>query len=140
MSRLIGSIAIIALAAGCQSFDRLREDDRTVGEDEIHRAGAEADEADLRDHLVHILERRAQYRADQVVAAIAALAARGDVRAVPEIAALGTDPDEEVRYHVAVALGRLGGPEADAARRRLAADERSALVRRALDAPPGMAP
>ena len=55
--------------------------------------------------------------------AISALGELGDSRAVPAIAPYASNPDWQVRYRVAQALARLGGPEAEATLKTLANDE-----------------
>lgn len=130
-ARLAGPLLLaLTLLVGCQSFARLEEDDPRVGEQEVHAAGG-ADDPELTPHLHRILEHRDEYPTEVVVAALGAVGERRDPASVPRVVALVGDPDEEVRYHVALALRDLGGAEARAALARLAADDPSELVREA---------
>lgn len=133
MSRLALGLALL-LSLGCGGFGDLRSDDPQVSEQELHRAGLVDETDDLGPHLLHVVRHRADYRTEQVVAAVVSLARRAEPGAARAIAPLATDADEELRYHVARALVTLGGPHAQPALARLRKDA-SPLVRDAAGRP-----
>ncbi len=131
-ARLAGlALPLLLAASGCSGFSHLRADDVAVGEDEVAAAGEPGAPKDLGPHLVRIVEERDRRKTAVVVAALAALAARKDAEAVPAIAKLSSDPDEEVRWHAARALAAIGGADARAALDRMAQNDPSELVREA---------
>lgn len=123
------ALALLPLiAAGCYDFDRLREDDPHVKEDEVHAAG-KSDDTSLDENLLRIVRHPDTYEVDVLTAAIDALAEHGTREALEPFLALRTHEDEEVRWHVARALK---GYEDDAARAALddmAANDASPMVR-----------
>jgi HEAT repeat protein len=123
------ALLLLQLAAGCTSFERLRAGDPTVDEQEVFAAGQAGDRGELTDALHDLLDRHEGYSTEVVVAAISALAERGDPASAAHVAPLATHPDEEVRWHVAVALKALGGGEARAVLERMGHDDPSELVR-----------
>ncbi len=129
MNRLWPTLALALVGTGCRSFERLEADDPRVGQEEVDAAGEAGDDGELTPHLHHILDRHAEYPTEVVVAALAAVARRGDPASVAHVAPLAADGDEEIRWHVAVALRRLGGPEAAEVLARMAGSDPSEMVR-----------
>jgi len=117
-----------AVAVGCTSFDRLQSNDPNVGEEEVFAAGGSGD-PELLTHLHHVLDNHATYEPEVVAAALESVAEIGDPSSVEHVAALSDDADEEVRWHVAASLRRLGGTYADQVLARMAAGDPSDLVR-----------
>lgn len=125
--RVLVSLMLVS-AAGCQSFEKLRSGDATVGEEEVHAAGRSSDAA-LTEDLHHLLAHRESYSTEVVVAAIQALADRGDPASVGHIALISEDSSEEVRWHVAVALAKIGGDQARQVLSVMAKTDPSEMVR-----------
>lgn len=130
MSARLILLAVAAALAGCASHEKLVAGDRDVSEEEVVSAGESDDEA-LTAPLHRILERRADHSPEVVVATLVALGKRKDPSSVAAILPLTRDTDEEVRWHAALALRALGGPEAEAELLRMSRDDPSELVREA---------
>lgn len=127
--RAAATLALAAvLTAGCTSFDQLEQNDPNVGEEEVFAAGQAGDTEHL-DNLHHVLAHRAGYAPEVVAAALTSVGEIGDPTSVPLVAALHQDADEEIRWHVAAALKRLGGDDARAVLAQMAANDSSELVR-----------
>ena len=118
----------LVVAPSCQSFDQLEANDPTVDEEEVFAAG-EAGDTEHLGNLHHVLANRADYEPEVVAAALTSVAEIGDPSSVAPVAALQNDADEEIRWHVAAALHRLGGTEAHAVLARMAKSDASELVR-----------
>jgi len=127
-STLLALVAVAALAAGCQSYAQLEANDPNVGEEEVFAAGRSGD-MDHLDNLHHVLAHRAEYEPEVVAAALTSVGEMGDPSSVPYVVALRGDADEEIRWHVAGALRRLGGTDAQAVLADMAAHDASQLVR-----------
>lgn len=127
-------LALLALGAGCAGHERLRQDDPGVTEAEVVEARG-SDDPTLTPHLHRILLEREHYAPEVVVAALGALAERKDPASASVVARLEHDPDEEVRFHAALALRALGGSQATEVLGRMARDDASALVRAEAAAP-----
>jgi len=129
--RALVSLAMAAVVAlsGCASFERLEADDPNVGEEEVFEAGQAGDAAMRLDHFHHVLDHRAEYDPEVVAAALTSVGEVADPSSVPHVVPLADDPDEEIRWHAATALGAIGGPEAAVVRARMAAHDPSELVR-----------
>jgi HEAT repeat protein len=125
-------LAALAALAGCRSFAKLEANDPSVGELEVSAAGDAGDE-DLLANLHHILDHRADYSREVVVAALASVAERGEQASVAHVTPLAEDADEEVRWHVARTLAELGGAQARATLADMARSDPSALVRSAAE-------
>jgi len=127
---LVALAGVAGASGGCQSFAKLAADDPTVCAEEVQAAGEARHEPALLPHIRHILWNNADYRNEVVVAAMFAVAHRGDRSSVAAIARLArTSDDEEIRWHAALALKQLGGARADRARAQLAREDASGLVR-----------
>ncbi len=128
ISVTLATLALSGLGAfGCASHDRLLEDDVKVTEEEVLAAGS-AKSPDVTNHLHHILDHRGDYDTSIVVAALVAIGERRDTSSIQPISRLGSDENEEIRWHCVLALKAIGGPEATAALERFA-DDKSVLVR-----------
>jgi HEAT repeat protein len=125
---VLAALAVLVVVPGCAGHERLRQDDPQITEHEVREAGEDDDPA-LTAHLHRIVTERDRYPAEVVVAALGAIAERKDPTSPPVVARLEHDPDEEVRFHTALALRALGGPEAKDVLARMAKDDPSPLVR-----------
>ncbi len=131
MNRALAVLLLAALVtgAGCSSFAKLRSEDPALTEDEVAAAGAPGAPADLVPHLVNVVMHRDRYSTGAVVAAVEALGRRNDPSAVPALAGLAHDPNEELRWHAARALKSIDGAAAASALADMAAHDASELVR-----------
>lgn len=125
---VLSLVAVAFVAAGCQSYAQLESNDPNVGEEEVFAAGQSGD-TDHLDNLHHVLAHRDGYGPEVVAAALTSVGEMGDPSSVPYVVALRGDADEEIRWHVAAALKRLGGNDANAALADMAANDASELVR-----------
>ena len=122
------TVCVLLALSGCTSFAALEANDPGVDEEEVFAAGRAGDTEHLA-NLHHVLSHRSAYEPEVVAAALTSVGEIGAPSSVPHVAALQDDPSEEVRWHVAAALRRLGGDEARAVLARMAASDRSELVR-----------
>ncbi len=127
-ARAAAIMLALVVVPGCQSFDQLEANDPTVDEEEVFAAG-EPGETEHLGNLHHVLAHRGDYEPEVVAAALTSVAAIGDPSSVALVAALQDDTDEEIRWHVAAALQRLGGSEARTVLARMATSDLSELVR-----------
>ena len=107
------SVMLIAVLAGC-----------SPGADTGAVEGAQATAA-----LQDVIGRRAERPAGEVVDALVLVSEAPDPAAVPFVVSLVDDAEEEVRWHVVVALKAIGGPEAKRVLAGMAATDASEMVR-----------
>ena len=123
---LLGSLTLLA---SCASYENLIKHDPAVDEQEVYAGGVDGDADEIVPHLIYVLEHRHDFTKEAVVAALASLSERPDSRTVEAVAGLAHDPDEEVRWHVALALKAIGGELAMATLSKMATSDESELVR-----------
>jgi HEAT repeat protein len=123
---LLGSALLLS---ACASYDKLIQHDPTVDEQEVYAGGVDGDADEIVPHLIYVLQHRDEFGDEVVVAALASLAERPDSRAVEAVAGLARDPNEEVRWHVALALKAIGGDLAKVTLAEMAAGDESEMVR-----------
>lgn len=128
VSRWIVLLSLV-VAVGCDGFDKLKSGDKSLEEEEVFAAANADDGGGLTANLHDVLSRNSEYSTEVVVAAIAALGERGEPASVPFIASLAEHENEEVRWHVAVALKQLGGEEANQVLARMVSSDESDMVR-----------
>ncbi|MFN0059340.1 MAG: HEAT repeat domain-containing protein [Planctomycetota bacterium] len=126
-ARAAAVLFLLTFGGGCSPFRPLLLGDTAVSPDLIRRAGRSTDPR-LDEPLLRILDARIAMPDDLAAAARAqaaalALAERRTTAAVPRLAALSVDPDPAVRCGILEALARLGGAEAEATLRRVAATD-----------------
>ncbi|RKY18916.1 MAG: hypothetical protein DRQ55_12030 [Planctomycetota bacterium] len=117
------------LLGACASYDKLVEHDPSVGEQEVYAAGVDGDADEMVPHLIYVLRHRDEFDHAALVAALASLAEHPDGRTADAVASLARDDDEEVRWHVALALKAIGGELARTTLAAMAEHDSSELVR-----------
>lgn len=127
--RSLALLGCALLVGGCAGHDKLIQHDPSVGEQEVYAAGVSGDADEVVPHLIHVLQHGDDFSGEVVVSALASLAERPDARAADAVAALSDHPDEEVRWHVALALKAIGGDTAGATLAAMAAGDASEMVR-----------